>query len=129
MKIRGHHLRNVEDLRRKYPPTNYSEFYSHISSISLKDMSYKRNRVDKYIAGIYQRIIEEPHLMIKIIDYLDGICFTCGENDGTNCTNRAEKESELRLKDRKIGDKLGLCIGETYTSEDILFRFDKDIFN
>ncbi len=116
MKIRGHHLRNLEyliwEIQSSGQHSNYSEFYRH----------YDKN---DYAENILKKIIENPFLKIAIVDSLDDICVMCGNHDGANCAKNGEDEKKLKRFDRKVSGKFGLVVGRSYSSDDFLFRLDR----
>lgn len=116
IKVRGHHLRNLHDLRKGYGIAKYADFYFYYAWD-------KSNGA----AQIYKRMIENPFLKIEITDSLDNICIICGRHDGTKCVRAGEDEKKHKVKDRETINKFVLTLGRTYSSDDLLFKLMKNI--
>lgn len=119
IEIRGHHLWNLKNIFQrfgplKFNPKNYSDFYE-----------FYKNRDSYFAQAVYMKIIENPHLKITITDFLDDICTICGSHDGIKCTKEGEDENELKMLDRKTAQTFGFQIGESCSSDDLLFRLSK----
>lgn len=100
MQLRGHHL--------------YQLYYYHEEILYNYIYGYDEEQ-SSFAKSFLSEIVNNPEKLVQIIDYCDNICSKCKKRELDNvCSDYAVSQ------DQKIAQSVGLEIGKTHTSKEII---------